>query len=235
MAKKARRTARARTGGRTGLTARRGKGRVRRQGRSGAAAGSGREAGERARQAGRGEGRRGWGGQGPRDWGRSRGEGGAYRESYEGETRHAGRYERQDRPEGRGFERGSEGGFGDYRQGAYGGENEWAARQRYMGGSDQGRADYGGFGRRAQEGGRERELRDERRYGGWEREGEDEERYGRAYYGGRGYDDALSGRERSGHPVWDDREDAHHRLDRWARERYGSRDERRSYGREREG
>jgi hypothetical protein len=103
-----------------------------------------------------------------------------------------------------------------------------------MGGGDQGRSDYGGFGRRGQEGGREREERDERRYGGWEREGDDEARYGRAYYGGRGFDEP-SGRERSGHPVWDDREDAHRRMDRYARERYGSRDERRRYGSPREG
>lgn len=104
---------------------------------------SGQGASERARRAGRGGGRHGWGGQGAREWGRSRGEGGSYRDSYENEAPRpasrgddrvsGGSEEGADRPD-------AEGGLGDRRQGAYGGENEWAASERPTRISGRGRA-----------------------------------------------------------------------------------------------
>lgn len=195
---------------------------------------------QRQRFAGRGT-------EAPRAWGRSRGEAGAYREAYElAGPRGPGRQRFEGREEGRGghggrgrYEGRGEREYGEYRApgyGGFGGERE--SRERYLSGErsmggDQGRSDYGGFGRRRQEGGRDYDESSERRWGGWS----DEAGYGRAYYGGPGYQDVeeergrfeprgRSGRELSGHERWDDREQAHERMDRFARERYGRRGER---------
>jgi hypothetical protein len=224
---------------------------ARKTGLKGGRRGTGRARKTRARVAARSSRRQRYAGRGTekeRDWGRSRGEAGAYREAYElAGPRGRGRPEERAPRGSSGYgEHRGEREYGEYRApgyGGYGGERE--ARERYMNderslGGDQGRSDYGGFGRRRQEGGRGYDESAERRWGGWS----DEAGYGRAYYGGRGYQQEGDerrgpreypggGRELSGHERWDDREGAHERLDRFARERYGGRGEGRGYPGER--